>query len=76
MRGRVAPGGLVSPALFSLYVNDMTAPFCHIELALYADDTALIATSRSSLLLVSFLETYLNRLEIWLRDWKIAINVS
>jgi hypothetical protein len=27
-------------------------------------------------LLVSYLETYLNRLELWLRDWRIAINVS
>jgi hypothetical protein len=28
------------------------------------------------LLLVSYLETYLNRLELWLRDWRIAINFS
>jgi hypothetical protein len=76
MRAGVAQGGLVSPVLFSLYVNDMPAPSRHVELALYADDTALIATSRSPLLLVSYLETYLNRLELWLRDWRIAINVS
>jgi hypothetical protein len=76
MRAGVVQGGLVSPVLFSLYVNDMTAPSHHVELALYADDAALIATSRSPLLLVSYLETYLNRLELWLRDWRIAINVS
>jgi hypothetical protein len=76
MRAGVAQGGLVSPVLFSLYVNDMPAPSRHVELALYADDTALIATSCSPLLLVSYLETYLNRLELWLRDWRIAINVS
>jgi hypothetical protein len=76
MRTGVAQGGIVSPVLFSLYVNDMPAPSRHVELALYADDTALIATSRSPLLLVSYLETYLNRLELWLRDWRIAINVS
>jgi hypothetical protein len=62
--------------LFSLYVNDMPAPSRHVELALYADDTALISTSRSPLLLVCYLETYLNRLELWLRDWRTAINVS
>jgi hypothetical protein len=54
----VAQGGLVSPVLFSLYLNDMTAPFRHVELAMYADDMALIATFRSPLLLVSYLETY------------------
>jgi hypothetical protein len=42
MRAGVAQGGLVSPVLFSLYVNDMPTPSRHVELALYADDTALI----------------------------------
>jgi hypothetical protein len=38
--------------------------------------TALEATSRSPLLLVSYLETYLGRLEHWLRSRVIAVNVS
>jgi hypothetical protein len=69
-------GGLVSAVLFGLYVNDMPESSRYVELALYADDTALIATSRSALLLISYLETYLNKLDLWLRDWRIAINVS
>jgi hypothetical protein len=76
MRAGVAHGGLVFPVLFSLYVNDMPTPFCRVELAQYADDSALIATFRSPLLLVGYPHTYLNRLELWLRDWRIAINVS
>jgi hypothetical protein len=47
-----------------------------IELALYADDTAIIATSRKPTLLVSDLESYFNDLERWLSGWRIAINVS
>jgi hypothetical protein len=43
---------------------------------MYADDTAIIATSRSPALLVSYLEAYLSDLERWLRIWRIAINVS
>ena len=46
MRAGVAQGGLISPVLFSLYVNVMPSPSHHVELALYADDTAVIATSR------------------------------
>jgi hypothetical protein len=46
MRARVAQGGFISPVLFSLYVNDIHVPSRHVELALYADDTAVIATSR------------------------------
>jgi hypothetical protein len=75
MRAGVTQGGLVSPALFSLYVNDIPTPSCHVELAQYADDTVPIATSRDPSLLVGYLEAYLGRLELWLRNWRIAINV-
>jgi hypothetical protein len=43
MRDGVAQGGLISPVLFSLYVNDIPVPSRRVELALYADDTAVIA---------------------------------
>jgi hypothetical protein len=65
---------LISPALFSLYV-DMPSPSHHLELAIYADDTAVIATSSNPTLLVGYLESYLNDLEPWLNKWRIAINV-
>ena len=64
------------PLLFSLNVNDMPKPSHHVELALYADVTAIIATSRTPVLLVSYLQSYLNHLERWLTEWKITINVS
>jgi retron-type reverse transcriptase len=37
MRAGVAQGGLISPVLFSLYVNDMSSPLHHVDLALYAE---------------------------------------
>jgi hypothetical protein len=54
----------------------MLSPSHHYELALYADDTAIIATTRKPTLLLSYLESYLNDLQRWLSDWRIAINVS
>jgi hypothetical protein len=54
----------------------MPAPSRHLELAQNADDTARVATSRSPLLLIGYLEAYLGRLELWRRDWRIVINVS
>jgi hypothetical protein len=75
MRAGVAQGRLISPVLFSLYV-DMPSPSHHVELALYADDTAIIATSCKPTLLVGYLESYLNDLQRWLSDWRIATNVS
>jgi len=63
MRARVAQGGLISPVLFSLYVNDMPSPSHQVELAFYADDTAIIAMLRKPTLLVSYLESYFNYLQ-------------
>jgi len=63
MRAAVAQGRLISPAVFSLYDNDMPSPTHYVELALYADDTAIIATSRKPTLQVSYLESYLNDLQ-------------
>jgi hypothetical protein len=76
MRAGVAQGGLISPVLFSLYINDIPVPSRHVELALYAEDTAVMATYQKPALLVTYLESYLADLEIWLRKWRIAINVS
>jgi hypothetical protein len=75
MQDGVTQGGSISPVLFSLYV-DMPSPLHHIKLALYVDDTAITATSRKPTLLVSYLESYLNDLQRWLSEWRIAINVS
>jgi len=54
----------------------MPPPSHHVELALYADDTAITAASRKPTLLVSYLGSYLNDLQRWLSEWRIAINVS
>ena len=53
----MAQGGLIYPVLFSLYVRDMTQPFDHVQLALYEDDTAIIAMFREPTLFVSYLES-------------------
>jgi hypothetical protein len=54
----------------------MPSPSHHVELALYTDDKAVIAKPCKPTLLVSYLESYLNDLQWWLNEWRIAINVS
>jgi hypothetical protein len=76
MQAGVTQGGLNSPVLFSLYVNYMPTPAHHVQLALYADDMAVIDTPRKPTLLFSYLESYLNDLQRRLNEWRIAINVS
>ena len=51
-----------SPLSFSLYVNDMPSPSHHVEVALYADNMAVIAKSCKLTLLITYLESYLNAL--------------
>ena len=75
MRACVAKEGLISSVL-SLYVNDIPVPSLHAELALKADNTTVIATSRKTALFVSYLESFLAALELCLRNWRITINVS
>jgi hypothetical protein len=72
----MAQGGLVSSVPFCLYANDIPTPSRHVSLAQDADVTALAATSRSPSLFAGYLEAYLGRLDLWLRDWRIAVNVS
>ena len=47
----------MSHVLFSLYDIDVPPPSHHVELALYADDTDIIATSCKPTLLVCYLES-------------------
>jgi len=54
----------------------MPSPSHHVELALCADDSTIIATSRKPTLLVSYLESYPNDRQQWLCEWRIAINDS
>jgi retron-type reverse transcriptase len=76
MRAGVAQGGIISHVLFNLYINDMPSPSRHVELALYTDDTVVIATSRQPARLVKYLQTYLSVLLRWQSEWRIVINVS
>jgi hypothetical protein len=67
----VMPAGVAQGGLVTLYssacVHDIPTTSHHVELAQYADGTALIATSRDPSLLVGYLEAYLGRLELCLR---------
>jgi hypothetical protein len=71
----VAEGGIISSVIYSLYFNDMPIPSRHVVLALHADDTAVMATSRKPELLVIYLEPYLSDLERMLKEWSVVINI-
>lgn len=72
----MAQGGIFPSVVLSLYVNDMPLPSRHVDLALYAGNTTVIATSRLPALLVKYLETYLSVRERWLRERRFTLIVS
>jgi hypothetical protein len=76
MRTGVAQGRLLSPVLFSLYVNEIPTRSRHVELAQYAEYTAVVVTSSDPSFIVGYLEAYLGRLELCFRNWRIGTNVS
>jgi hypothetical protein len=75
MRVVVALGGSISPMLFSLYLNDMLKTSRHFKLSLYAENIALVATSRSPSLFVCYILAHFFGLRLCLRDWRNSINV-
>ena len=74
----VPQGSLLSPHLFNIFVNDIPKP--HLcDLAMYADDSALIASTlnpRSLISLTQILSAGLNELKLYFDRWKIKLNSS
>jgi hypothetical protein len=68
MQAGVPQGSVLSPTLFSLYIND--AP----HLALFADDTYLYATDRKEGFIVRKLQRGLSSMETRSESWHIKIN--
>jgi hypothetical protein len=60
MGAGVSQGGIISPVLFSLYINDIPIPSDHAELSLYADNTAILTSFRQAALLVTSTDSYLS----------------
>lgn len=68
-------GSVLSPTLFSAYVNNIPIQ-PHILLAQFADDTALVTSSRQLNTAIRRLQAQLDALEQWLTANKIKINTD
>lgn len=69
----VPQGAILSPYLFNYFINDV--PTTHeTKLALFADDTAIIASTTKLNLNVRKIQKHLNVLEKFYNRWKIKAN--
>lgn len=72
----VPQGGIISPFLFNVFTNDIPVDLERTELALYADDAAVIVRSLRIDAIGRLLQTSLDTISQWYADWRIALNSS
>lgn len=69
----IPQGSVLGPILYNIYVSDIPA-FGHTNIAMYADDTALISQDYNIDIAAHNLQQSLNQLNIWCKRWKIKLN--
>ncbi|GBP98589.1 Probable RNA-directed DNA polymerase from transposon BS [Eumeta japonica] len=74
IRAGVPQGSTLSPLLYSAYVNDIPRPSTGVQLALFADDTALYLRSNCIRNILPRLQRAIDELTQWLRLWRIDVN--
>lgn len=66
-------GSILGPALFITYVNDIPRP-ARVNLAMFADDTAIYYRHQDSAKAVRYLQRALEELLQYFRRWRLRIN--
>ena len=75
IRQGVPQGGVISPTLFLVFINDITEGLSrHISRALHADDFAIWNASESIATAQVRMQDALNNTSKWAKDWCVTIN--
>ena len=74
MREGVPQGGVISPTLFLLYINNITTVLPrHVSNTLYADDLAVWSASEYTTSSAYRIQEAVNKVEQWTNDWGLQI---
>lgn len=71
----VPQGAILSPFLFNIYINDIPKN-SNTQLALFADDTAIIAVSSQKTQANKYIQNHIAELEKYYDKWKIKVNAD
>jgi exonuclease III len=72
----VPQGSIIGPVLFNLFTHDIPTTLPNVQLAMYADDVAVIAESLSPLALGKYLQPALDTLCQWYRSNRMTLNTG
>lgn len=75
MTAGLPQGSILSPLLYSIYISDFSPP-SYMCTAYYADDTALISSSKLTKALLTKMEKGFTACNKYFRKWKIKINAN
>jgi hypothetical protein len=73
MQARVPQGSVLSPTLYTLYIND-TPQTPGVNLAQFSGDTYLYATDRKEGYVLRKIQRGLDSMAVWCKHWNIKIN--
>ncbi|GBP37600.1 RNA-directed DNA polymerase from mobile element jockey [Eumeta japonica] len=83
IRAGVPQGSCLSPCLYAVYTDDIPTLTDQLQyweedvvLALYADDSAYLASSRRADLAAAKIQRVLDLLPDWLDRWRVVVNVT
>lgn len=74
LKSGVPQGAILSPILFSLYINDVPKGNCQI--ALFADDMAVFTSGQTGAAIIYKIESNLALISQFLRKWKLELNTG
>jgi hypothetical protein len=73
MQAGLPQGSVLSPTLYTLYIND-TPQTPGVNLALFVDDTCLYATDRKEGYVLRKIQRGLDSMAAWCNHWNIKLN--
>ncbi|GBP94783.1 RNA-directed DNA polymerase from mobile element jockey [Eumeta japonica] len=76
IRAGVPQGSALSPLLYSVYTNDIPRSSSGVQLALFADDTALYLRGQTERSIYPLLQMAIEELARWFQTWRIEVNAE